>query len=225
MKRGTKILAVIAGAAFVGWLGWRLAYPSYSWRQKLTVTVETPEGDTLSASSVSEVAVTFQPKLLPEIPPIRRSFRGEAAVLEIPGGGFLFVLLRGPGGPDYMMSVAITVFQDLLPPHSSRSIFSKLSGMRESREIPPNHYPLMVTFGDIADPKTVKRVDPDNLAASFGPGTRLTSVTLTITGEPVTEGRVEKVLGWINHLEDYRADPNNPFTNTLPREIGGLRRM
>jgi hypothetical protein len=43
---------------------------------------------------------------------------------------------------------------------------------------PEVQYPLLVTFGDIADPKSVALVDPTNLAASFGPGVRLTSVML-----------------------------------------------
>jgi hypothetical protein len=58
--------------------------------------------------------------------------------------------------------------------------------------VPPILYPLLVTFTDIADPKTVTRVDSANLAATFGPGYALTSITLEITDEPVTEGQVQK---------------------------------
>ena len=31
----------------------------------------------------------------------------------------------------------------------------------------PKHYPLLVTFDDINDPASVKRVDPDDLDAAF----------------------------------------------------------
>ena len=65
---------------------------------------------------------------------------------------------------------------------------------------------------------------PQSVAASTGgPCHSLKVVTLEITREAVTEGRVEAVLRWINNLEKFRTDPNNPFTNTLPREIGYLR--
>ncbi len=36
--------------------------------------------------------------------------------------------------------------------------------------VPEVEYPLMVTFADIADPASVILVNPDDLAASFGPG-------------------------------------------------------
>jgi hypothetical protein len=40
-----------------------------------------------------------------------------------------------------------------------------------STELPREPYrPLLVTFADINDPASVQRVDPDDLAASFGPG-------------------------------------------------------
>ena len=67
--------------------------------------------------------------------------------------------------------------------------------MREIRVLPRERYPLLVTFTDLADPTTVRRVDPDDLAATFGPGVALKRVTLEITDEAVTEGEVEAVLG------------------------------
>lgn len=37
----------------------------------------------------------------------------------------------------------------------------------------PKDYPLLVTFTDITDPKAVKKVEPHNLAATFGKGVSL----------------------------------------------------
>ncbi|MEO6202469.1 MAG: hypothetical protein ABIU05_13315 [Nitrospirales bacterium] len=93
----------------------------------------------------------------------------------------------------------------------------------EVRDLPRQNYPLLVTFTDINDPKTVQQVDPGNLAATFGPGVSLKRITLEITDEPVTEGKLESVLGWLDDLKKYRTDPNNPFTNTLSKKIGYLR--
>jgi hypothetical protein len=59
----------------------------------------------------------------------------------------------------------------------------------------PEAWPMLVTFDDITRPETVRRVDPEDLAAMFGEGVRLKAVTLEITDEVVTEGRVEGVLG------------------------------
>jgi hypothetical protein len=53
----------------------------------------------------------------------------------------------------------------------------------------PAEYPLLLRFGNIADPRTVEQVDPDNLAASFGYGVRLKRITITMLGKtPVTKG-------------------------------------
>lgn len=65
----------------------------------------------------------------------------------------------------------------------------------------------MVTFTDITDPTTVNQVDPTNLAATFGPGVSLKRITLQITDEPVTEGKIESVLGWWLAQGGDRRDP------------------
>lgn len=85
---------------------------------------------------------------------------------------------------------------------------SLLSGLRASRVVQPENYPLLVTFDDITKPETVKRVDPDDLAATFGAGYALEVVTLEITDEAVTQGRVEAVLGWIDEYYDKMLDGN-----------------
>ena len=56
------------------------------------------------------------------------------------------------------------------------------------------------------DPASVARVDPTDLAASFGPGYALSSITLAITDEPVTKGRVEAVLGWLTDVGRKQAN-------------------
>jgi hypothetical protein len=54
----------------------------------------------------------------------------------------------------------------------------------------------LVRFGDPNDPEAVERVDPNHLAASFGPGVSLKPATVEITGDPLTTG-IEKKLPWL----------------------------
>ena len=82
--------------------------------------------------------------------------------------------------------------------------------------LPRANWPLMVTFDDLADPKTVRRVDPDNLAATFGPGVELRAVTLEVTGDPVTEGRVESLLGWLGPYPEPKLGPATGGTADIP---------
>ncbi len=65
---------------------------------------------------------------------------------------------------------------------------------------------MLVTFDDITKPQTVREVDSEDLAAVFGEGVRLKALTLEITREAVTEGRVEGVLPWLEKVGREQAN-------------------
>jgi hypothetical protein len=168
----------------------------YAWNQKLTVTVETPEGE-VSASSVS--AVSWRKQW------IRwdgmgwyYDLTGEAVVVEVTPGRYLFALLKGAGTTEYMGSVAAASIAGREGRVIDGALFREVQGRRDRAAgvitVPEVQYPMLVTFGDIADPASVELVDPADLAASFGPGVRLKSVTLEVTDEPVTVGVLEGML-------------------------------
>ena len=191
----------------------------FAWHQKLTVVVETPAGE-VSGASVTAVEVDGFDGLLPDGGDVDSRLKGEAVVVEVVPGRYLFVLLTGalgwadaaygPGGPG-------TVFEE-----NMRTIEAQVG--KPPVPLPEKAWPLMVTFTDIKDPKTVQRVDPDDLAASFGPGMRLKAVTLAVTEEPVTEGRVEAVLGWLRSIWPNKLDGQRYETidaaNRLANSIG-----
>ncbi|WP_295078242.1 hypothetical protein [Tabrizicola sp.] len=83
-------------------------------------------------------------------------------------------------------------------------------------ELPREAWPMLVAFDDITKPETVREVDPADLAAVFGEGVRLQTVTLEITEEAVTEGRVERVLGWLAAVGRARGTliPDPPLLST-----------
>ena len=87
-----------------------------------------------------------------------------------------------------------TPFEVFFPGAAPVEVAPQLEALREARAVPRRQYPMLVTFADVADPTTVARLDPDNLAASFGPGVALRGMTLEITDDPVTKGVVEGVL-------------------------------
>jgi hypothetical protein len=176
----------------VAWIAWHLAYPSFGWRQKLTLVVETPVGE-VTGSSVSAVRVQMGPNLFMGTPSIGVEFVGEAAFVELAPGRYLFALVsNGPGwASDTFAPVSV-----------EQSFTGRMRMIEQSRgdppkDIPRDRWPALVTFDDVAKPETVREVDPDDLAAVFGVGVRLKAVTLEITEEDVTVGRVEGVLGWL----------------------------
>jgi hypothetical protein len=211
------LLFTLAGCDMFGFRSW-------CWHQKLTVTVETPEGPK-SGSAVSAAWFQMTPKwggVGDSAGASNSSLSGEAVVVDLGEGRYLFALLKG-----YTEFTGRLAFfplpQKPLSKEADAAVYDQLEALRATMELPRALTPLMVTFADITDPASVARVDPDDLAASFGPGYALTSITLAITDKPVTKGRVEAVLGWLDNLSAYRTDPKNPFTNTLPPEIGYLR--
>lgn len=195
-KFGIAILLIV----LVGLAIW-IAYPIYWWNQKLTVEVETPDG-VRTGSSVVGVTVSYGPTFgLPEASRSSKGWRGEAVIVALPGKRYLFMLLGNPVSMARQSFRAVVLgradarFKDL------KAFYSKLKKLRATVPLIRKKYPLLVTFADLKDPKSVKKVDPDDLAATFGPGYRLKSATLEITDEPVTKGRVEKLLGWLKGLK------------------------
>lgn len=174
----------------------------YSWRQKLTVTVETPAGE-VSGSSVSEV--TWRKQWIQwDGMGWYYDLTGEAVVVEVTPGRHLFALLKGAGTTEYMGSVAAASISGQERRVIDAELFDEVRDQRDRAAgviaVPDYQYPMMVTFGDITDPASVQLVDPANLSASFGPGVQLKAVTLEVTGEAVTEGQVELALTWWHTL-------------------------
>lgn len=204
-----KVLAGFALAAVVLALVWALVNKDrYSWRQKLTITVETPAGE-VSASSVS--AVSWRKQWIRwDGMGWNYDLTGEAVVVEVTPGRYLFALLKGVGTTEYMGSVAAASISGREGRVIDGALFDEVRDKRDRAAgviaVPEGQYPMLVTFGDIARPETVREVDPEDLSAVFGEGVRLQAVTLEITEEAVTEGRVERVLGWLDEVWPNRLD-------------------
>ncbi|MGQ2968914.1 MAG: hypothetical protein ACT6RF_09220 [Allorhizobium sp.] len=178
----------IAGCDLFGFHDWE-------WHQKLTVSVMTPEG-LKTGSAVVSVNVYDRPSWW-GLGDFRgagaSSLSGEAVTVDLGNGRYLFALLS-----NYSHETARETFISKEEQPRTKAdviaVYDRLEKMRGSRELAREHYPLLVTLDDIRDPASVRRVDPGNLSASFGPGYRLNAITLSITDESVTRGEVEEVL-------------------------------
>ena len=198
-------LAILVGA--IGFVWWRW-FPSYTYHQKITVTVEAG-GKEYSASSVTAVTWQYGPQLLAEIQRATATLQGEAVHLELPGGKHLFAVLeinrtsniRPNGCPYDAEGLATYVF-----PEAVTRLYwpADMKPLRNAREIPVGLRPLLVTFDDILRPETVREVDPDFPAATIGDGVRLKSMTLAIVGESVGPGTIKATLPW---LSDFPEPP------------------
>ena len=83
-------------------------------------------------------------------------------------------------------------------------------------------YPMLVTFGNLNDPKSVIRVDPAHLDNTFGPGVQLKRITVQITDQPVTTG-IDRRLPWLGNYNDkmldgHRINDSQLFSNRLSED-------
>lgn len=216
MRIAAKATVVGGALLAIGATGWQaLGFKNWQWHQKLVLEVETPTGS-VSGGSVVAVKAGTTPKWLPGegAGGMGGKTIGEASFVEIAPGKYLFALLGNE------LDRTLTIFLPEVTDTKDKA--AKLETLRETRDVPRKRYPLLVTFLDVADPRTARKVDPDDLATSFGPGVVLKHIALEITNEDVTKGRVTRILPWL-------ASPDvmeNPGWSSLPLEsrkaISGL---
>ncbi|WP_426413338.1 hypothetical protein [Bradyrhizobium ganzhouense] len=212
----TVIAIVSIGAAE---LAYRVAFPSVTLRYRLTLEAEV-DGQPRSASSVREVTYSKQPEIAAQHE-LSVGYRGEAVVLDLGARGTLFALLKADtdvrSGSEWIVLRAFNFPGGSLPRPVEEGI-KQVQHLAGTRELPLGSLPMLVGFRDVNDPKTVERVDPQNLAERFGPGARLVRATLEIvpagvwplnalgvTGTAITMG-IEKRLPWIRDHYDIMLD-------------------
>lgn len=219
--RGGVVLRVFVGLALSLTLSGcdLFGFHDWEWHQKLTVSVMTPEG-MKTGSAVVSVNVYDRPSWW-GLGDFRgagaSSLSGEAVTVDLGNGRYLFALLS-----NYSHETARETFipKEEQPRTKAQAIavYNRLEKMRDSRELAREHYPLLVSFDDINDPASVRRVNAGNPAAAFGPGYRLNAITLSITDESVTEGRVQKVLGWLDSIRGRLKPTNKRYADQLDME-------
>ena len=199
------IVGVLALGLFLAFQGC-LGSSSTSWNQRLTMVIETPQGEVWGAA-VTRVTKTASSGslVLPEARGVRSEVTGEAVVVEVAPGRFLFALLSGSDEekrdathwvyPAYDLGAAVGF--EGRPSYDGAMTKLGMQQLDVPVPLPPEGWPMLVTFDDITKPETVREVDPKNLAAVFGEGVRLKAVTLEITEEAVTVGRVDALLPWL----------------------------
>ena len=213
-RRG--VIGLLAGATTLVLTGCGVLFPSDRLRQKITVEVETPAG-LRSGSSVVETEVR-KGKSWGDASGTTFRLRGEAVAVDLPGGRTLFALLRG--GNDTQGDAAAfqtRLLYEALNAGAEASVPVEVKGLSVmqaraaaksagvSLTLPEKLYPMLVTFADKSDPKSVERVYSANLAATFGPGVRLRRIVVEVTDDDLTTG-IEMRLGWLGAYPEPRLD-------------------
>jgi hypothetical protein len=170
----------------------------HRYRFKLTVEVQTPDG-LRRGSSVYQVSAANLPAVLPNEAKRDWSVRGEAVAVDLPDGRTLFALMRTRNR--FHQDLALMSLASLDPKFKNDVVESAgrvALGFttRQKADVQTGDYPLLVVFGDNADPGTAKEVElgsPSNLGPGYGP----IRMSVESTSELVTSG-IERRLPWLS---------------------------
>jgi hypothetical protein len=179
----------------------RINRPGHKYR--LTLEVETPSG----MRTASGVLAVTPDRGYSNGGKTRTS--GDAVFVDLGGAKHLVALLAHPGQTidfDGINYVALRAYGEA---GGQRVSFSQMSKMTGIVPVTGALIPLLVVFADPADPKNMRSVAPDDLAAALGPGYRLHRITAEVVpngfwpvdfggplGEPVTRG-IDAKLPWL----------------------------
>ena len=196
---------------------------SESYRYKLTLAVNTPDG-VKRGSSVTEWV--FWEVSIPERGTPHK-LRGEALYLDLgPGARPLIALLTNHLHPKHDVVYWDWPNDNLLsrlyglPLENFMDEIARVARMRGPRRITPADLPDLVTFADVNDPKSVVEVNPNDLQATLGPNITWNEITLEMTDEPVTKG-IELKLPWLP--EYFQKNKNlDGYDHHFTRELANI---
>jgi hypothetical protein len=175
-----------------------------TYRYKLTLAVDTPEG-VKRGSSVVEVL--FYEVRIPARGTMHK-LRGEALYLDLgPGKRPLIALLTNQLHPKYDKEMRwsrdagpsdnlLFPLYGVTPSADFMGDLRRIAVVRGPRRLAPADLPDLVTFADVNDPKSVIEVNPNDLQATLGPNINWNEITLEITDEPIATG-IETKLPWL----------------------------
>ena len=198
---------------------------TYSWRYKMTVEIDTPEG-VKSGSAVREITVVYTPKSSTRAKPHRkRSIKGEAVVIDLGEKGKVFATL----GVDY----ALTIIYKAFPvPFAAQSIegLEYYSQLKDKKVVLDEKlFPRMVMFENLNNPATVNPVYGrtrttvnDQFKERFGKDYGIKQVIIETTNDNVTWGLID-IFPWLPNYYNKRLDGNRYGTiDSKNRVANGL---
>jgi hypothetical protein len=182
-------------------------------RYRLTLEVETPEG-TKTGSGVIEHTGRWNDGITRGLgagPGLAGWTHGEAIITDLGARGLLLCLLTrdetSAGSEDDFLLPKVFPFDKWGGSQKDYAAYlGRLEGRKPVANAPLQNLPMLARLRDPLDPAAAERVDPTNLAATFGAGVRLVRATVQITDDPLAPPALENRLPWIRTLRGSIAN-------------------
>jgi hypothetical protein len=184
------LVALVGGATIV--IG--QVFRSYSHRYKLTIAIDV-DGVRHTGSSVVEVTWEKQSQILIPVPRFVSSTHGEAVTIDLGEGRLVFGIL-GTAEKDDPKTPSQYIALKAFGLDSDAGI-PLIAKQKRIRKLEGNDIPMLVTFDDLNDLRSGKKLSPENLSATFGSGVKFVDASVEMTNDPVTQG-IERKLPWWN---------------------------
>jgi hypothetical protein len=202
MRRRLALTPILVSLAVVGVLVavYRHFYPTYEYRYRLTINIES---DGAFHSGASIIDVTWYAHLLPGTVSFSRDLRGQAALVDLGSHGVVVATLfngetMGPSRDGAWNATAIaprafgfSTLVEKLPE------FLKVHG---KRELAPNNLPRFLWFSNPHDPTTARKVLVQDFPSVIGPTVRFSSASVEIIDDPLVID-IRNKLPWLKALE------------------------
>jgi hypothetical protein len=201
-----KWLVILIASLSASYVAYTIAYPTFSYRYRITIEVETSEGTKTGSSVLETTTIQYPAWITLGANSDHTTVRGEAIFVDLGGGRNLIALLAlGPHAEDGRTTLfAPRAFFDVREGSPRDVTWSKdLSTMTGRRPYAGDKPPTLVTFADLNDPATVREIPFDNPQSVFGPDVRSVRAWIDLTNDPVTTS-LEARLPWIGRFESAR---------------------
>jgi hypothetical protein len=193
------------------WIGDQIRINRPGHKYRLTVEVETPEG----RKSASGVMAVHPDRSYSRGGQTRTA--GDAVFVDLGGGKNLVALLAHVDNKLELDGMNYVALRAYTAAGGKRVSFNEMSRLSGAVPVKDALIPVLVTFGDPANPATARNVPPADAEAILGKGYRLQGITAEVVpngywpldfggvlGEPVTRG-IRTKLPWLNGAGDPAA--------------------
>ena len=177
------------------------SYDTSSYRFRLTIEVDTPQG-LRTGSTVYQIEAGRNWAPLPDMNKQYIRSYGEAASVDLGGGAKLFSLLETNSLFDELSGLSLAALDPIFPEreHDPIDAADRLEDADSARAVVPiEDYPLLVAFSDPSDHTSMVMVDPRDAAATLGPRYAIRRIVVELTDDPVPD-TIREQLPWLEPL-------------------------
>jgi hypothetical protein len=163
-KAAVTVVCLVAACLIAAVVVGRTAFPSYSHRYRLTVSVEV-DGEVHSGSSVIEVTWRGQPEI-GDVGAFQPSIRGQAAFVDLGRRGAIVAALL-PGGAGNRSSSATYLAMKAYGVTRGYDAYRTIGQQSGRRDLAPDNMPLLIWLANVSDSTTARVVDPRALSEAL----------------------------------------------------------